>query len=107
MPPLVGSNTERVVTGACLVGQITYVGPGAEERLQFGGVQKGGSAITWICPNAELPRVYEAVELRPADLILERRVSDIDTLCLLLGIFHVRLNVARQRRRFNMYRCVV
>ena len=59
-----------------------------------------------ICLNAELARAYEAVELRPADLILERRVSDIETFCFPLGIFHVRLNVARQRSKFNMYRCV-
>ena len=46
---------------------------------------------------------YEAVELRPADLVFERRVSDIEIFCFPLGIFHVRLNVTRQRSRFNMY----
>ena len=120
-----GPSTECVDTGAHLGGQIAFVGlvlgslegPGAlvrisplwgtEERLQFGAVQQGGSAITRICLHSELSRAYQAVQLGLADLVLECRVSDIEIFCFSLGIFHVRLNVAWQRSRFNMYRCVV
>ncbi|MCX8213668.1 MAG: hypothetical protein OTJ97_04045 [SAR202 cluster bacterium] len=51
---------------------------GTEERLQFGAVQQGGSAITRICLHAELSGAHQAVQLGPADLVFERRVSDIE-----------------------------